>query len=123
MVFFFVGLCHQLGKGATKDLTKALGYYRRVSNVSTTNKMNWIQERTRFRAIEIYMENSNTYSLAWEQLLVTKTHFSIMNHQCKSSRTLARTARFYIGNSPNSGPDSCKLTLYFFPRLLASSLG
>ncbi|KAI8338247.1 hypothetical protein BC941DRAFT_452234 [Chlamydoabsidia padenii] len=93
-----LGICHEFGKGTDKHLPSAMECYKRAISGSTANQMmNWIQERTRFRLVEMYMQSADQYSLAWEQLQITKTHFNVMNHQCKSSRTLARTARFYIG--------------------------
>ncbi|ORZ26096.1 hypothetical protein BCR42DRAFT_19597 [Absidia repens] len=90
-----LGLCHELGKGTSRSISSAISYYKRVVNVST-DEMNWIQERTRFRLVEYYMQTRD-YALAWDHLQITKKHFHIMNHKCKSSRTLARSARYYIG--------------------------
>lgn len=73
----------------------AMEFYKRVANVST-DEMNWIQERTRFRLIELYMATKN-HALAWQQLCILKPHLTTLDNHCQSSRTLTKTARFYIG--------------------------
>ncbi|KAI8342659.1 hypothetical protein BC941DRAFT_509553 [Chlamydoabsidia padenii] len=91
-----LGLCYELGKGTNQDISFSMDYYKRVVNISV-DEMDWVQERTRFRLVEIYMRTDN-HTLAWDQLQITKSHMHILDHQCKASHALARTARFHIGH-------------------------
>ncbi|KAI8076907.1 uncharacterized protein BX664DRAFT_344219 [Halteromyces radiatus] len=90
-----LGICYEFGKGTNKDISQAILCYEKVIKFPIKD-MDWTQERTRFRLIELFMQNDQ-HNLAWEQLQVTKTHFITMNHKSRSSRRLARTARFYLG--------------------------
>ncbi|CAO3614821.1 unnamed protein product [Cunninghamella echinulata] len=90
-----LGLCYEYGKGVTKDILFASTIYEKATNVKT-EEMNWIQERARFRLIEVYMQTEQ-YTLAWNQLQNTIIHLNEMNRLNSESRKLARTVRFYLG--------------------------
>ncbi|CAO3621951.1 unnamed protein product [Cunninghamella blakesleeana] len=90
-----LGLCFEYGNGVKKDVLIASSMYEKATLIST-EEMNWVQERTRFRLIQIHMQLGQ-YKSAWNHLQKATVYLNEMNHLNRESREIGRTIRFFLG--------------------------